>query len=137
MYSHVLVPVADDEVPERTDAALAVARLIMAPGAKLTILHVREAIPGYIAPSIPPETLEEAERQAHAMVEAVAARAGPPAEPVVVTGHGGGAILRHAGRTGADCIVINSHRPEFQDVLFGSTAAHVVRHATCAVHVLR
>jgi nucleotide-binding universal stress UspA family protein len=33
--------------------------------------------------------------------------------------------------------VIASHRPGMADLLIGSTAAQVVRHAPCAVHVLR
>ena len=40
-------------------------------------------------------------------------------------------------RAKADCIVIGSHKPGLIDYLLGSTAARVVRHAPCAVHVLR
>ncbi len=36
-----------------------------------------------------------------------------------------------------DCIVIGSHKPGLSDYLLGSTAARVVRHAPCAVHVYR
>ena len=39
--------------------------------------------------------------------------------------------------TDTDCVVIASHRPGLQDYLLGSTAARVVRHAACSVHVLR
>ena len=40
-------------------------------------------------------------------------------------------------REGVDLIVLASHRPEFTDVIWGSTAGHVVRHVSCAVHVQR
>lgn len=56
---------------------------------------------------------------------------------VVVEGHSGRTILDYAEETGSDLIVIASHRPGMGDMLMGSTATQVVRHAKCAVHVLR
>jgi nucleotide-binding universal stress UspA family protein len=137
MYRNLLVPIADDAVPERTDAAIAVARALMAPDGKLDLLHVTEAVPDFVAAYIPKEAQLKVRQDAEAMLEAVAARAGVAASTAVITGHGGGSIVDHAKRHGTDCIVVSSHRPEIQDVFFGSTAAHVVRHAPCAVHVLR
>ncbi len=46
-------------------------------------------------------------------------------------------ILRIAGETGCDLIVIGSHRPEMSDFLLGPNAARVVRHANCSVLVVR
>jgi len=46
-------------------------------------------------------------------------------------------IIAYAEEVGADCIIVGSHKPELQDYLLGSTAARVVRHAPCSVHVLR
>jgi nucleotide-binding universal stress UspA family protein len=56
---------------------------------------------------------------------------------VAVTGHSARSILDYAEAHDVDCIVIASHRPGLQDFFLGSTAARVVRHATCAVHVVR
>jgi nucleotide-binding universal stress UspA family protein len=56
---------------------------------------------------------------------------------VVIEGHSGRSILDHAAENDVDCIIIASHRPGMQDYFLGSTAAQVVRHATCAVHVVR
>ena len=47
------------------------------------------------------------------------------------------AILEAAKSLGADCIVIVSHKPGIEDYFIGSTAARVVRHAACSVHVYR
>ena len=55
----------------------------------------------------------------------------------VVVGHPGRTITDYADENGIDCIVIASHQPGLQDYFLGSTAARVVRHAHCAVHVLR
>ena len=56
---------------------------------------------------------------------------------LVVDGHSGRTILDYAADAGSDLIVIASHRPGMGDLLMGSTATQVVRHAKCAVHVLR
>ena len=47
------------------------------------------------------------------------------------------AIIDYALAHSFDCIVIGSHKPGLSDYLIGSTAARVVRHASCAVHVHR
>ena len=59
------------------------------------------------------------------------------AEGRTVSGHAGRDIVDFAERHAVDCIVIASHRPVFSDHLLGSTAARVVRHASCSVHVVR
>ncbi|WP_371932559.1 universal stress protein [Pararhizobium sp. IMCC21322] len=46
-------------------------------------------------------------------------------------------MVEYAESNGVDCIIIASHRPGLQDYFLGSTAARVVRHAHCAVHVIR
>ncbi|MFO7855523.1 MAG: universal stress protein [Paracoccaceae bacterium] len=136
MYRKILVPIADDE-GARTDAALAVARALMTPDARLVLFHVIESVPSYIAAQIPPDATRQVREEVSRMMEAVAGRAGPGVEVKIETGHGGRTIVERAQADYVDCIVIGSHRPEMQDVLFGSTAAYVVRHAACAVHVLR
>ncbi|MBT8417397.1 MAG: universal stress protein, partial [Silicimonas sp.] len=56
---------------------------------------------------------------------------------VLVPGHVHSTILEYAEENGVDCIVMGSHKPDLTDYLIGSTAARVVRHAPCAVHVYR
>ena len=46
-------------------------------------------------------------------------------------------ILAHAGKFGADLIIVASHKPNVGDYLLGTTAARVVRHAACSVFVVR
>ncbi len=58
-------------------------------------------------------------------------------EVAVVSGHAGHTIVDWASHHDIDCIVVASHRPGLQDYFLGSTAARVVRHAPCAVHVHR
>jgi nucleotide-binding universal stress UspA family protein len=56
---------------------------------------------------------------------------------MVLYGHPAQSILDFASNNGVECIVIASHKPGLSDYLIGSTAARVVRHAQCAVHVVR
>lgn len=46
-------------------------------------------------------------------------------------------ILVAAEETGADLVVMASHRPELKDYLLGPNSARVVRHAQCSVLVVR
>jgi len=78
-------------------------------------------------------------RQEKSVIDNMAGRIGEArdAEVVVLVGHAGRSITDYAEETGADCIIVGSHRSELRDFFLGSTAACVVRHAPCAVHVLR
>ncbi len=48
-----------------------------------------------------------------------------------------GEILRLAGETGADLVVMTSRKPGVRDYLLGPNAAHVMRHASMSVLVVR
>lgn len=136
MYRRILVPIAED-AGEATDETVAVARTLCAPDGAITLLHVVEHIPPYVLSQIPPELIRKSHDEAVAMLKNVAARSSSPPDTALREGHGARTILQVAEAEGVDCIVMRSHRPEVQDVFFGSTAAHVVRHAPCSVHVLR
>jgi nucleotide-binding universal stress UspA family protein len=56
---------------------------------------------------------------------------------LTVQGHSGRTIVDTATTLKVDCIVLGSHKPGLIDYLLGSTAARVVQHAPCAVHVAR
>ncbi|PIL18138.1 hypothetical protein P775_21465 [Puniceibacterium antarcticum] len=135
MYSNIIVPISfDDET--KIAAAMKVAQMLQSKGGKITLLHVIEEIPGYVINYLPQDFI----RSSHAAIEADLTRlasAYGPASHRVITGHSGRTILEYAETSGADLIVIGSHRPGMQDLLMGSTATHVVRHSACAVHVLR
>ncbi|MBN2907894.1 MAG: universal stress protein [Rhodobacteraceae bacterium] len=135
MYKNILVPVAVDHGPDLGEA-LAIARALRAEGGQITALTVAEAIPPYVAQYMP-EGQEAATRKAIHGDLVAALQDAPDVEVRVVTGHAGITIVEYAQRHGVDCIVIQSHRPGLQDYFLGSTAARVVRHAPCAVHVLR
>jgi len=134
MYGNILIPIVFDH--GEADA-IAVAKKLMAPDGRLTLLNVVETIPNYVEAYLPPGTIENNVKDAQARLESIAAKAGGDCVAHVVRGHAGQAILSHAGEIDADCIVISSHKPGVEDYFLGSTAARVVRHARCGIHVLR
>ena len=135
MYKNILVPIALEHERDAS-GALDIARRLLDEGGKITALHVLEALPGYATQYLPEGHQESRHDE---MLASLKAELGgiKDVHPVVVTGHSGRTIVEYADDQGIDCIVIASHRPGLQDYLLGSTAARVVRHATCAVHVLR
>lgn len=136
MYNKLLLPIAED-CGEHTDSVLEIARALAAEDAEIVLIHVVEAIPQYALTHIPEELLERNREETQQMLGTVAKRLGRTCKIVSLGGHVGRTLLDYAETHGTDCIVMRSHRPEMQDVIFGSTAAHVVRHATCSVHVVR
>ncbi len=135
MYRSILVPISFDE-DRNSKAAMEVAQALGDEGAKITLLHVMEEIPGYAISYMPTEYVAESRKAVQAELDEQAALL-PNAQGVVVEGHSGRTILDWAESHGVDCIVIASHRPGMQDLFLGSTAHQVVRHAACAVHVIR
>lgn len=135
MYSNILVPISFEEDRDAA-GAIDVAQALAADGAQITLLHVMEQIPGYAISYMPPEYLEESRKAIREELDHMAADL-PGGSGLLVEGHSSRAILDWADRNGVDCIVIAGHRPGMQDLFLGSTAAQVVRHANCAVHVIR
>lgn len=137
MYKNILVPIDFGEgSDERIRAATAVAKQLAEEGARITFLHVMEQAPGYVASYLPADYAAQARRAIEQELDDAAA-AVPGGVGLVVSGHSGRTILDWAEDNPVDLIVITSHRPGMQDYLLGSTAAQVVRHAQCSVHVLR
>ena len=135
MYHNILVPISFDEARD-TSAPLKLAQMLATPDAKVTLLHVVEHIPGYAISYMPADYLSEARKAIQGELDALAAKL-PNAHGVVIEGHSGRSILDWADVNKPDLIIIASHRPGMGHLLLGSTAAQVVRHAPCAVHVVR
>jgi len=135
MYKNILVAIALDHAHDSA-GALDVARCLADKGASLTALHVVEEMPSYVVPYLPREHFENLNSEAEARLTAELGGVAD-VKPVVVRGHAGTTIVEYATEHDVDCIVIASHRPGLQDYFLGSTAGRVVRHAPCAVHVIR
>lgn len=135
MYNNILVAIAYDETRDRA-AAFDVARTLADEDAAITALHVLEDIPVHVAHYIPVEQAESGRAEALARLKADLGGV-TDVRPVVVQGNPGARIVEYAAQHEIDCIIIASHRPGLADYFLGSTASRVVRHAKCAVHVIR
>ena len=135
MYKNIFVPVSF-EADRNAQGAMAVAQALCAEDGQITCLHVMEQLPKYATEYLPEGHLEAAKADIVDGLKSLVAGL-ENATTVVVEGHSARTILAHAENNAADLIIIASHRPGMQDYLLGSTAAKVVRHAKCAVHVLR
>lgn len=135
MYKHVLVAVSfdDEHDPEQS---LQAASKLAEKGARVSILHVKEAIPNFAIAYMPEGYDEDLKVALKDRLDALASRF-ETGTGVLVVGHSGRTILDWAEANSVDCIIIASHRPGLQDYLLGSTAGRVVRHAQCSVHVIR
>ncbi|WP_164660930.1 universal stress protein [Tropicibacter sp. Alg240-R139] len=134
MYDKILVPMAlDHGLSQHT---LQVAQALRAADGQIIALHVHEAPQGSVAAFLDKDAVREGfERAVQMLKEKTDGLNGVTAE--IVKGHTYRSIIDYAVANDIDCIVIGSHRPGFSDYLLGSTAARVVRHAPCAVHVYR
>lgn len=135
MYKNLLVPIALDHDRD-SNQSLKIAKVLADEGAKITALHVMEEIPSYVAQYLPHGQIEDNAHQLENRLNTeLEGMDGVTAK--VVAGHAGHAIVEYAKTHDVDCIVVASHRPGLTDFLLGSTAARVVRHAPCCVHVSR
>ena len=135
MYHKILVPVAFD-ADHDGHRGVAIARALAAPDAEITLLHVMEEVPAYAISYMPPEFREQTRAAVTEALQGYADEMGD-GRVAVVEGSPGSRITHWAQEHGCDLIVISSHRPGLQDYVLGSTAGRVVRHAPCAVHVIR
>lgn len=134
MYQHILVPMALDHGIAVT--TMEIARKLLSDGGKITALHVHEAPNNSVSAYVDEGVIESAFARAKAkMNDRVAAMDNVTA--LTVQGHSGRTIVDTATSLHVDCIVLGSHKPGLIDYLLGSTAARVVQHAPCAVHVAR
>ncbi|WP_425040345.1 universal stress protein [Primorskyibacter sp. S187A] len=134
MYRKILVPMAlDHGISAQT---LEIARALTGGTGEIHALHVFEAPSGAAAAFIDDAISRKALERARALLEEKTAGI-EGVEAHLINGHTHRAIIDFANERNVDCIVMGSHRPDLRDYLIGSTAARVVQHAPCAVHVHR
>ena len=136
MYSNILVPVVFDH-GQRSAAAVKVAQELCNASGLITLLHVMEEVPSYATTYLPAGLAQRHQDEALQMLHDLGKGIETKVKAAVINGHSYSSILEYAKTNNVDCIVIASHKPGFEDYFLGSTAARVVRHAKCGVHILR
>jgi nucleotide-binding universal stress UspA family protein len=134
MYRKILVPMALDH--GISPDTLAIAEALRAKDGMIIGLHVYETPQGSVSAYLDAEVVQAgfdaAQSQLNDRIKDV-----PHASAALIKGHSSRGIIDYADANDVDLIVIGSHKPGLGRFLLGSTAARVVRHANCAVHVRR
>ncbi|HEX2554667.1 MAG TPA: universal stress protein [Microvirga sp.] len=140
MYKTILIPVDLSELPMAQPALDRAVALATASGGTIRLVTVRSLLPVTYMEFVPPSFDEGQQLEAETRLAAVAAGIPLPAErvsAVVRLGSVYSEVLDEAEKTGADLIVVGSHRPTMATYLLGSNASTIVRHARCSVLVVR
>ncbi|MEM1299885.1 MAG: universal stress protein [Pseudomonadota bacterium] len=134
MYKKILVAMALDH--NVSSGMLEVAKTLRGENGEIIALHVYETMQGSVSAYVDEKLVSAGFEKARGLLlEKLAGH--PEVTPAIVKGHSARTIIDFASENGADCIVMGSHKPGLSDYFLGSTAARVVRHAPCAVHVNR
>ena len=136
MYNKILIPIDFAHEDQALDSINKANKLGAEGG--MILLHVIEDIPEYMQSYLPDEfkidKVDNAKNKLKALLEKSEA---DNARIEVRKGRSYSHIVESADENAVNLIIINSHKPGFEDYLLGSTAAKVVRHASCAVLVER
>lgn len=134
MYSRIIVALSlEHGIAEK---ALKLATTLSKEGGEIIAVHVREPLQGSVRFYMSEEDLEKVKESSLAELKS-RLEGFEGVKPVVLEGHAGQVLGEYAGEVNADCIITGSHKPGLSDFFLGSTAARIVRHAPCAVHVMR
>jgi nucleotide-binding universal stress UspA family protein len=140
MFKTILVPVDLGEVEAATPAIDKAVELAEGSEGSLRLIFVRSIVPVTYMEFMPPAFDEEQQGEAEKKLAELAASIKLPSErvsAVVRLGSVYNEVLDEAEKTGADLIVVGSHRPTMATYLLGSNASTIVRHAKCSVLVVR
>ena len=135
MYKTIIVPI-DLGHMEKVQQMIDTADSLKAEGGKLLLVNVVEEIPPYVAADIPKDLIQNSVKKARQTLASLTNNR-DDIEVELRKGQAHYEILAVAEDRDADLIVIASHKPGLKDYFLGSTAARVVRHALCSVHVIR
>ena len=141
MFRKILLPIdtaAPDVAREATEVALSLATTY---NSELRLIHVAGPI---IMPSpmavIPQSVYDDLGVAQQAELDRIAASLDRPRETMSAIVRVGGIypeILAEAEDWGADLVIVGAHKRSMATYLLGSTAAAIVRHASCTVMVVR
>jgi nucleotide-binding universal stress UspA family protein len=138
MYKSIIVAVALFNQGATSRELIEKANKLIDPDGTITLVHVLDEVPAYLAAAVEKEQLLEHRKAIREQVDSLASSA--KAKRVDVDIRGGRPaenILACAEECHADLIMIASHKPGMGDYFIGSTASRVVRHSQVSVLVTR
>ncbi len=138
-YKLILNPTDGSPTSERATAHAIY--LAQETGAELLVLHVVETAIVWYTGTLYQQTIDQLREFGEEALKKALKRAeeeGIAARSMMIDGHSGTVIVRVAEREGADLIVMGTlGRSMVEKVLVGSISQYVVRHAPCAVCLVK
>ncbi len=138
MYKSIVIAVALFNKGATSRTLIEKANKLIDPDGSITLVHVLDEVPAYLAAAIAREQLMEHRKAIREQLDSLASRA--KAKNVDIDIRGGKPsenVLACAKDCNADLIMIASHKPGMSDYFIGSTAARIVRHSPVSVLVAR
>jgi universal stress protein F len=136
VYKTILIPVDMAHVA-KVNTIIDTASAHGGSNSKIILLNVVEEIPSWAAVELPSGIVDKSVQSSLEQLQALAGSTDTEMDVEVRIGHPYKTILEVAEEKSVDLIIVASHKPGLQDYFLGSTAAKVVRHATCSVLVVR
>ncbi len=140
MFTKILVPVDLADVEIARSAIDAGVEMAITSGGSVRLVTVRSLLPVTYLEYVPADFEVNSKAEAEAGLLTIATGMALPRDRVSIAVRMGsvyGEVLEEAKEFAADLIVVGSHRPTMATYLIGSNAGTIVRHATCAVLVIR
>lgn len=138
MYKSIIVAVALFNKGATSRSLIEKANALIDAGGNITLVHVLDEVPSYLATVVGREQLMEHRAAIREQLESLAATAKAATVDIEVRGgRPADEILTCAADAHADLIMVASHKPDMSDYFIGSTAARVVRHSPISVLVAR
>ena len=140
MFKNILVAVDLEHGTHMDDLLRVASDIANIHGAEVQLLNVIRAAPVVISQFLPVNYEKMASEKIEKDLAALAAKvdlAEGAATSSVRFGSVYQEILAHADNISADLIIVASHKPDLGDYLLGTTAARIVRHASCSALVIR
>ncbi len=138
MYKSIIVAVALFNKGATTRSLIEKANKLIDADGSITLVHVLDEVPAYLTAAVSREQLLAHRAALREQLESLAAAA--KAKTVDIDIRGGRPsdnIIACAKESGADLIMVASHKPDMSDYFIGSTASRVVRHSPISVLVAR
>ncbi len=140
MFNNILVAVDLEHDTHIDDLLRVTSGIANTNGAQVQLLNVIGAAPAVVSQFLPENYEKMASEKIEKDLAALAAKVDLAEGAAASSVRFGGVyqeILAHANKIGADLIIVASHKPDVGDYLLGTTAARIVRHASCSTLVVR
>jgi nucleotide-binding universal stress UspA family protein len=140
MFKSILLPIDLNEPGSWARALPAALEAAKVTGGKLHVVTVAPDVNTQVAPYFPTDVNQQLLKKATEELSAWVKKNVPAGTAVKQLVRQGGIyreILNAAKETGADLVVMASHKPGVRDYLLGANAAHVVRHFSHSVLIVR